>query len=98
VIVAGGMETMSNAPYFLRDARSCIRMGDTKVKDMMIDDRVTCYFKGFHMGTYGNDTAEEYALTMESQDDWSYGSHQHAVQEIEEGKFGEDTVALEVPQ
>src|SRR5699024_10548809 len=98
VIVAGGMESMSNAPYFLPDARWGNRMGDKKVKDMMIHDGLTCSFQGVHMGTYGNDTAEEYALTREAQDEWSYRSHQNAVQAIEEGKFAEEIVALEVPQ
>src|SRR5690625_3804399 len=92
------MESMSNAPYFLPDARWGNRMGDKKVKDMMIHDGLTCSFQGVHMGTYGNDTAEEYALTREAQDEWSYRSHQNAVQAIEEGKFAEEIVALEVPQ
>src|SRR5690625_1405778 len=98
VIVAGGMESMSNAPYFLPDARWGNRMGDKKVKDMMIHDGLTCSFQGVHMGTYGNDTAEEYALTREAQDEWSYRSHQNAVQAIEEGKFAEEIVAIEVPK
>src|SRR5699024_10212792 len=69
VIVAGGMESMSNAPYFLPDARWGNRMGDKKVKDMMIDDGLTSYFQGVYMETYRNDKEEEYALTREAQDE-----------------------------
>lgn len=98
VIVAGGMESMSNAPYFLPDARWGNRMGDKSVKDMMVHDGLTCSFKGVHMGSYGNNTAEKYGLTREAQDEWSYRSHSRAVQAIEGGKFAEEIVALEVPQ
>lgn len=98
VIVAGGMESMSNAPYFLPDARWGNRMGDKSVKDMMVHDGLTCSFEGVHMGSYGNNTAEKYGLTREAQDEWSYRSHQRAVQAIEDGKFAEEIVALEVPQ
>ncbi|WHX25974.1 acetyl-CoA C-acetyltransferase [Virgibacillus halodenitrificans] len=98
VIVAGGMESMSNAPYFLPDARWGNRMGDKTVKDMMIHDGLTCSFKGVHMGNYGNSTAEEYELTREAQDEWSYRSHQRAEEAIETGKFAEEIVPLEVPQ
>lgn len=98
VIVAGGMESMSNAPYFLPDARWGNRMGDKSVKDMMVHDGLTCSFKGVHMGSYGNNTAEKYGLTRAAQDEWSYRSHKRAVQAIEDGKFVEEIVALEVPQ
>jgi acetyl-CoA C-acetyltransferase len=96
VIVAGGMESMSNAPYFLPDARWGNRMGDKTVKDMMVHDGLTCSFEGVHMGSYGNNTAEKYGLTREAQDEWSYRSHQRAVEAIESGKFAEEIVPLEV--
>lgn len=98
VIVAGGMESMSNAPYFLPDARWGNRMGDKSVKDMMIHDGLTCSFTGVHMGNYGNSTAEEFELSREEQDEWSYRSHQRAVAAIETGKFAEEIIAVEVPQ
>lgn len=98
VIVAGGMESMSNAPYFLPDARWGNRMGDKTVKDMMVHDGLTCSFHGVHMGNYGNSTAEEYGLTRESQDEWSARSHKRAIQAIEDGKFAEEIVSLEVQQ
>lgn len=98
VIVAGGMESMSNAPYFLPDARWGNRMGDKRVKDLMIHDGLTCSFTGQHMGNYGNSTAEELELTRDAQDEWSYRSHQRAIHAIEDGKFAEEIVSVEVPQ
>jgi len=98
VIVAGGMESMSNAPYFLPDARWGNRMGDKSVKDMMIHDGLTCSFEQVHMGTYGNQTAEEFELSREAQDEWSLRSHERALQAIEAGKFADEIVPVEVPQ
>ncbi|MGM8364751.1 acetyl-CoA C-acetyltransferase [Virgibacillus sp. W0181] len=97
-IIAGGMESMSNAPYFLPDARWGNRMGDKTVKDMMIHDGLTCSFTGVHMGSYGNNTAEEYELSREEQDEWSWRSHHRAVAAIEAGKFSEEIVSVEIPQ
>ncbi|MEH7106229.1 acetyl-CoA C-acetyltransferase [Bacillus sp. JJ1764] len=98
VIVAGGMESMSNAPYFMPKARWGLRMGDAAVKDMMIHDGLSCSFTGVHMGTYGNSTAEEFGLTREAQDEWSLRSHVRALAAIESGKFAEEIVPVEVPQ
>ncbi|MFZ0474829.1 MAG: acetyl-CoA C-acetyltransferase [Halobacillus sp.] len=98
VIVAGGMESMSNAPYFMPKARWGLRMGDAPVKDMMVHDGLTCSFENVHMGNYGNRTAEEFELTREAQDEWSYNSHQRAAQAIENGTMSEEIVAVEVPQ
>ncbi|MYL69662.1 acetyl-CoA C-acetyltransferase [Halobacillus litoralis] len=98
IIVAGGMESMSNAPYFMPKARFGFRMGDGAVKDMMVHDGLTCSFENVHMGNYGNRTAEEFELTREAQDEWAYRSHQRAVKAIEEGTLGEEITAVEVPQ
>ncbi|MBO8156597.1 MAG: acetyl-CoA C-acetyltransferase [Bacillaceae bacterium] len=98
VIVAGGMESMSNAPYFMPDARWGMRMGDRKAVDMMVHDGLTCSFEGVHMGNYGNRTADEYGLTREAQDEWAYRSHQRAIQAIENGLLAEEIVPVEVPQ
>ncbi|QAS53275.1 acetyl-CoA C-acetyltransferase [Halobacillus litoralis] len=98
VIVAGGMESMSNAPYFMPKARWGLRMGDAPVKDMMVHDGLTCSFENVHMGNYGNRTAEEFELTREAQDEWAYQSHQRAVKAIEDGKLGEEITSVEVPQ
>lgn len=98
VIVAGGMESMSNAPYIMKDARWGSRMGDSAVVDLMIHDGLSCSFTGVHMGTYGNSTAEEFNLTREAQDEWAYRSHKLAVEAIESGKFKEEIVPVEIKQ
>lgn len=98
VIVAGGMESMSNAPYYLLDARSGLRMGNSQVIDGMIYDGLSCSFdaKKPHMGTYGNLNAEQIGITREEQDAWAARSHELAVQSTE--KFAEEIVPVEVPQ
>ncbi|HLS35281.1 MAG TPA: acetyl-CoA C-acetyltransferase [Bacillota bacterium] len=98
VIIAGGMESMSNAPYFLPNARWGMRMGDRQAVDMMIHDGLTCSFEGVHMGNYGNSTAEQFNLSREAQDEWAYRSHKRAIEAIENGKFAEEIVPVEVPQ
>jgi acetyl-CoA C-acetyltransferase len=98
VIVAGGMESMSNAPYLLPKARWGFRMGDSQVKDLMVHDGLTCTFKGVHMGTYGNETAKEFELSREEQDRFALRSHEKAVKAIEDGKLAEEIVAVEIPQ
>lgn len=97
VIVAGGMESMSNAPYFLPKARWGLRMGDAPMKDLMIHDGLSCSFTGAHMGTYGNSTATELELTREEQDNWAFQSHQKAVKAIEEGILAEEIIPVTVP-
>ncbi|CDQ38270.1 acetyl-CoA C-acetyltransferase [Virgibacillus salexigens] len=98
VIVAGGMESMSNAPYILPDARWGNRMGDKKVIDMMVHDGLTCSFQHVHMGSYGNATAKEYGITREEQDQWAYRSHKRAIQAIADGKFAEEIIPMEQKQ
>lgn len=98
VIVAGGMESMSNAPYILPNVRSGLRMGDSVVRDLMIYDGLTCSFTGVHMGTYGNNVAKEEGISREEQDEWALRSHQLAIQAIESGKLGEEIVPVEVKQ
>lgn len=98
VIVAGGMESMSNAPYILPKARWGLRMGDSSVKDLMVHDGLTCTFTGVHMGTYGNGVAKEMEISRADQDAWAYRSHQRAVEAMEKGIFAEEIVPVEVPQ
>jgi acetyl-CoA C-acetyltransferase len=98
IIVAGGMESMSNAPYILPKARWGLRMGDTSVKDLMIYDGLTCSFTGVHMGTYGNATAKEVGITREEQDEWALRSHKRTVAAIEDGKLAEEILPITVPQ
>lgn len=98
LIVAGGMESMSNAPYILPKARWGLKMGDSSVKDLMIHDGLSCSFTGVHMGTYGNSTAKEMEISREAQDEWAYRSHQRANAAIEGGIFAEEIVPVTVPQ
>lgn len=98
VIVAGGMESMSNAPYYLPKARWGLRMGDGQVVDGMVHDGLSCSFHPdkVHMGTYGNSTAEDFSLTREAQDEWSARSHERAIQAKD--LFAEEIVAIDIPQ
>ncbi|WP_163151791.1 acetyl-CoA C-acetyltransferase [Anoxybacillus sp. MB8] len=98
IIVAGGMESMSNAPYMLPKARWGLRMGDSTVKDLMVYDGLTCSFTGVHMGIYGSETAKELSITREEQDRWAYRSHQLAIAAIESGKLAEEIVPVAIPQ
>lgn len=98
VIVAGGMESMSNAPYLLPKARWGLRMGDSSVKDLMVHDGLTCSFTGVHMGTYGNLTAKDMNLSREEQDQWALRSHQRTIAAMESGKLAEEIVPVSVPQ
>ena len=100
VIVAGGMESMSNAPYYLLNGRTGLRMGDTKLIDGMIYDGLSCAFDATrpHMGSYGNLTAKEFSLTRQEQDAWSARSHERALAAIEKGYFAEEIVPVEIPQ
>ncbi|MED3623832.1 acetyl-CoA C-acetyltransferase [Neobacillus thermocopriae] len=98
VIVAGGMESMSNAPYLLPKARWGLRMGNASVQDLMIHDGLSCSFTGVHMGTYGNSTAHEMEISREAQDEWALRSHQRAIAAMEKGILAEEIVSVEVPQ
>lgn len=100
IIVAGGMESMSNAPYYLPKGRFGLRMGDATMVDGMVYDGLSCSFhpKNVHMGTYGNSTAETFELSREKQDAWSFRSHDLALKAIDNGILGEEIVPLEIPQ
>jgi acetyl-CoA C-acetyltransferase len=97
IIVAGGMESMSNAPYILPKARFGLRMGDGELKDTMISDGLSCSFTGVHMGTYGNSTADDLEITREEQDSWAYESHQKAIKAIDGGILAEEIISVQVP-
>lgn len=98
IVVAGGMESMSNAPYLLDRARWGYRMGDGKLVDAVVWDGLWCSFGGCHMGAYGSVVAAEYGITREQQDAWAYRSHQRALKATNEGRFSEEIVPVEVPQ
>ncbi|MFT0801691.1 acetyl-CoA C-acetyltransferase [Bacillus swezeyi] len=98
VIAAGGMESMSNAPYVLPKARWGFRMGDGAVQDLMIADGLTCSFTGVHMGSYGNAAAKELDISREEQDQWALSSHIRAVRAAASGALGEEIVPVKIPQ
>ena len=98
VIVAGGMESMSNTPYIIPKARWGLRMGDAQMKDLLTTDGLSCSFTGVHMGSYGNATAEELGITRDEQDLWAMRSQKLANEAIESGRFAEEIVPVSVPQ
>src|SRR5687767_12382037 len=97
-VVAGGMESMSNAPYLLRQAREGFRMGDAKVVDSMIHDGLWCAFENYHMGNTGEVVAERYGVTREEQDEYALNSHRKAAAAIKAGKFKDEIIPVEIPQ
>jgi acetyl-CoA C-acetyltransferase len=98
IIVAGGMENMSQAPYLLKNARNGYKMGDQKVVDSMISDGLWCAFNDYHMGMTAENLCERYNITREEQDEFAADSQQKAVAAITEGRFKEEIVPVEVPQ
>lgn len=98
IIVAGGMESMSNAPYALPDARYGMRMGDATVRDLMMYDGLTCPFDQVPMAIHGSNVAKEYGITREAQDEWALRSQQRAAKAVESGLFAEEIVAVSIPQ
>ncbi|MBL0951026.1 MAG: acetyl-CoA C-acyltransferase, partial [Pseudomonas sp.] len=99
VLVAGGMESMSNAPYLLARARSGYRMGHGQVLDhMFLDGLEDAYERGRLMGTFAEDCAEQYRFSREEQDAYALESLRRAQQAIEHGHFASEIVAVEAPQ
>ena len=98
VVVAGGMESMDQAPYLLPKARTGYRMGDGKVVDSMMFDGLWDAFTDKAMGAQSDEVNTEFKISREDQDAWSLRSHQRAAAAIEEGRFKEEIVAFEVPQ
>ncbi|SEM81271.1 acetyl-CoA C-acetyltransferase [Lihuaxuella thermophila] len=96
VIVAGGMESMSNAPYILPSARFGQRMGDGKMVDLMVHDGLWCAFHDVHMIVHGSNTAAEYGVSREEQDAWALRSHQRAIAAIEAGRLAEEIVPVTI--
>jgi acetyl-CoA C-acetyltransferase len=98
IVVAGGMENMSQAPYLLKNARDGFRMGDQKVVDSMISDGLWCAFNDYHMGITAENLCDRYEISREEQDQFSARSQQRAVTAIDAGKFKEEIVPVEIPQ
>jgi acetyl-CoA C-acetyltransferase len=96
VAVGGGMESMSNAPYLLKQARFGLRMGDAKALDAMLADGLQSPFSGKHMGAEANEVADELELTRPDMDRWALRSHQLAVEATDEGRLPEEIVPVTV--
>jgi acetyl-CoA C-acetyltransferase len=97
VVVAGGMESMSNAPYYLYGARQGLRFGDQTLVDGLIRDGLWCAYCDVHMGGHAEYTAKKAGITREMQDEFALGSHRKAVAAQREGRFREEIVPVEVP-
>ncbi|MFD2368445.1 acetyl-CoA C-acetyltransferase [Brevibacillus sp. GCM10020057] len=98
VVLAGGMENMSQAPYLLEGARSGYRMGDQKVVDSMIRDGLWCAFNDYHMGITAENLCEKYGISREEQDEFAAWSQQKAQKAIESGRFQDEIVPVAIPQ
>ena len=96
IVVAGGMESMSNAPYLLPGGRKGYRMGDGAVVDSMVKDGLWCACEDFHMGMTGELVAEKHSITREEQDAYALGSHRKAAAAWREGRFDAEVVPVEV--
>ncbi|MCR8996068.1 acetyl-CoA C-acetyltransferase [Brevibacillus laterosporus] len=98
VVVAGGMENMSQASYLLEGARGGYRMGDQKVVDSMIRDGLWCAFNDYHMGITAENLCERYQISREEQDEFAAWSQQKANKAIQEGRFLDEIVPVTIPQ
>ena len=98
IVVAGGMESMSNAPYLLPKAREGYRLGHGKLLDSVIQDGLWCAFDDQHMGCTGELVAERFQVSRAEQDEFALNSHRKASDAIKSGKFRDEIVAVEIPQ
>ncbi len=96
--VAGGMESMSNAPYLLPRARTGYRMGDGKLVDSVVNDGLWCAFEDIHMGNEAEIIAEKFHVTREEQDNFALRSHQNAAAATAAGRFKDEIVPIEIKQ
>src|SRR4051794_25864209 len=94
LIVAGGMESMSNVPFYSMGARWGLRMGNGEFVDGVLHDGLTDPLMKVHMGTHGSTVAAEEKCSREEQDAWAYRSHQRALAAIDSGKLGEEIVPV----
>ncbi|MHB8671829.1 MAG: acetyl-CoA C-acetyltransferase [Acidimicrobiales bacterium] len=98
VVVAGGMESMTNAPYLLPDARSGYRMGNGNLVDSMINDGLWCAFDCVHMGAGTETYNAQYAISRQAQDELAARSHERAAAAAKDGRLAEEIVPVQVPQ
>jgi len=97
IVVAGGMESMTNAPYLLPQARKGYRLGDGQVIDSMVHDGLWDIYNDYHMGITGENVAEKYGITREEQDEFAVNSHRKAVAAMKECRFKSQIVQVEIP-
>jgi acetyl-CoA C-acetyltransferase len=98
IAVAGGMESMTGAPYLLKKARQGYRLGNGELVDSMINDGLWCAFDNWHMGCTGEVVAARYDVSRREQDEYALNSHRKAVAAIKEGRFDREIVPVEIPQ
>ncbi len=98
VIIAGGMENMNLAPYFLGKARTGYRMGDGKIVDCMVHDGLWCHVNDFHMGMSAELCSEKYDITRKDQDEFALASYNKALKAQEEGGFDQEIFPVEIPR
>ncbi|HTV07393.1 MAG TPA: acetyl-CoA C-acetyltransferase [Acidobacteriaceae bacterium] len=96
IVVAGGMESMTNAPYLLPQGRSGFRMGNSMVVDSMVHDGLWDVYNDYHMGVTGENVAEKYRITREEQDEYALNSHRKAAAARREGRFAAEIVPVEI--
>jgi len=97
IVVAGGMESMTNAPYLLPQARKGYRLGNGQVIDSMVHDGLWDIYNDYHMGITGENVAEKYGITREEQDEFAVHSHRKAVAAMKECRFKSQIVPVELP-
>jgi acetyl-CoA C-acetyltransferase len=98
VVVAGGMESMTKAPYLLPGARAGYRMGNAELIDSMILDGLWCAFDGVHMGAGTEKYNAQYSISRQQQDELAAASHERAAAAIKDGRFNDEITPVEVPQ
>jgi acetyl-CoA C-acetyltransferase len=97
IVVAGGMESMTNAPYLLPQARKGYRLGNSQIIDSMVNDGLWDVYNNYHMGMTGENVAEKYGITREQQDEFAVNSHRKAVQAWKECRFKSQVMPIEIP-
>jgi acetyl-CoA C-acetyltransferase len=97
IVVAGGMESMTNAPYLLPQARKGYRLGNGQVIDSMVHDGLWDIYNDYHMGITGENVAEKYGISREEQDEFAVNSHRKAVSAMKECRFKSQIVPVEIP-
>jgi acetyl-CoA C-acetyltransferase len=97
IVVAGGMESMTNAPYLLPQARKGYRLGNAQIVDSMVHDGLWDIYNNYHMGITGENVAEKYAISREEQDEFAVNSHRKALAAIKECRFKSQIVPVEIP-